>query len=87
MVEIIYTCPICGHDLQEEVLISYPVQYQRICNHCGYTHTEYASDSTAVRIPFIGSTTPVDPCRFCSNHPSNGGSGICHCTLGTPVIY
>ena len=25
-------------------------------------------------------------CKNCSNHPSNGGSGICHCTLGTPVI-
>ena len=26
-------------------------------------------------------------CRYCSNHPSNGGSGICHCTLGTtPAI-
>ena len=25
-------------------------------------------------------------CKSCSNHPSNGGSGICHCTLGTPVI-
>lgn len=21
-------------------------------------------------------------CRFCSNHPSNGGSGICNCILG-----
>ena len=25
-------------------------------------------------------------CESCSNHPSNGGSGICHCILGTPVI-
>ena len=25
-------------------------------------------------------------CQTCSNHPSNGGSGICHCTLGTPQI-
>lgn len=25
-------------------------------------------------------------CINCSNHPSNGGSGICHCTLGTPKI-
>jgi len=25
-------------------------------------------------------------CRNCSNHPSNGGSGICHCTLGTPPV-
>ena len=21
-------------------------------------------------------------CRNCSNHPRNGGSGICHCILG-----
>lgn len=25
-------------------------------------------------------------CKSCSNHPSNGGSGICNCTLGIPVI-
>lgn len=25
-----------------------------------------------------------DACKSCSNHPSNGGSGICNCTLGTP---
>lgn len=23
-----------------------------------------------------------DPCKSCSNHPTNGGSGICNCTLG-----
>ena len=86
MVKIIYTCPICGHDLQEVVLTSLPPQYQKICNHCGYTYTE---QSSAIRIPFVDprSITPVDPCKFCSNHPSNGGSGICHCTIGTPVIY
>ena len=28
-----------------------------------------------------------DACRGCSNHPSNGGSGICHCTLGNLTIY
>lgn len=22
-------------------------------------------------------------CQHCSNHPSNGGSGICHCILGS----
>ena len=27
-----------------------------------------------------------EPCRGCSNHPSNGGSGICLCTLGLPKI-
>lgn len=28
-----------------------------------------------------------EECRGCSNHPINGGSGICHCTLGHPKIY
>lgn len=27
-----------------------------------------------------------DPCKSCSNHPSNGGSGICHCTLGSVEV-
>ena len=26
-------------------------------------------------------------CKNCSNHPSNGGSGICQCILGQRVIY
>ena len=25
-------------------------------------------------------------CRYCSNHPINGGSGICHCILGNQTI-
>ena len=25
-------------------------------------------------------------CRNCSNHPSNGGSGICHCVIGIQTI-
>ena len=24
-----------------------------------------------------------EACKNCSNHPSNGGSGICFCTLGS----
>lgn len=27
-----------------------------------------------------------DPCKSCPNHSSNGGNGICNCTLGTPQI-
>lgn len=44
-----------------------------------------------VNVPF---QNPVDinsipeACRNCSNHPSNGGSGICNCILGnTPITY
>jgi len=25
-------------------------------------------------------------CKACPNHPSNGGSGICNCILGTPQV-
>lgn len=28
-----------------------------------------------------GAWDPTDPCRGCSNHPNNGGSGVCHCTI------
>ena len=29
-----------------------------------------------------------DSCKNCSNHPSNGGSGFCNCTLGlSQVVY
>ena len=31
------------------------------------------------------SETP-DACKNCSNHPSNGGSGVCNCILGLPVV-
>lgn len=27
-----------------------------------------------------------EACRNCPTHPSNGGSGICNCTLGLPKI-
>ena len=25
-------------------------------------------------------------CKYCSNNPRNGGSGICHCIMGSPEI-
>lgn len=36
---------------------------------------------------FIANYNPPSYCKACPNHPSNGGSGICHCTLGTPTLY
>lgn len=27
-----------------------------------------------------------EACKTCSNHPLNGGSGICHCVMGIPQI-
>ena len=46
-----------------------------------------ADKNPPVFIPQI-STTPAtvewvpETCKNCSNHPSNGGSGVCACTLG-----
>lgn len=40
----------------------------------------------------IGSPLGIDlnkvpeSCRGCPQHPSNGGSGICFCILGQPII-
>ena len=27
-----------------------------------------------------------EACKACANHPSNGGSGICNCIIGTPPV-
>ena len=60
----------------------------------------YQQNNISITIPDIhlehcldwGSTNPLstdgipNACRTCSNHPSNGGSGICHCIMGiTPL--
>lgn len=34
----------------------------------------------------ISTNNIPDACKNCSNHPLNGGSGICFCTLGTPKV-
>lgn len=36
-------------------------------------------------IPNIETLHIPDACKSCSNHPANGGSGICNCTLGVPL--
>ena len=37
-------------------------------------------------IPLDNYVSIPNACKNCSNHPSNGGSGICNCTLGGPTI-
>ena len=37
-------------------------------------------DEDDLRLPMTAHTPLA--CRNCSNHPNNGGNGICHCTLG-----
>lgn len=85
---IIETCPECGHDLVDLVLTSYPPIPAKQCPRCGWHWVGEREE--VVRVPFGGNTyslnqTPLS-CQNCSNHPSNGGSGICHCTLGLSEI-
>jgi len=46
-----------------------------------------------INIPKVTYSDPIknffmpDACKNCSNHPSNGGTGICNCILGTQTFY
>ena len=46
----------------------------------GLKHTEECTDTVVL-------TLRKQVCDNCSNNPKNGGSGICHCILGTTSIY
>ena len=86
---IVYTCPECGSDLEELVYPTYPPIHAKRCNKCGWKIEE---EPDIVRIPYTSASLTTinsapDPCKHCSNYPSNGGSGICHCILGNTVTY
>ena len=73
-----YNCPDC--------------QRTDSCNNC-----QRASVSTLTRYPtnfgieYYKNTSSLNSvplvCMNCNNHPSNGGTGICYCTLGSIAIY
>ena len=41
---------------------------------------------TGISLNSNGFVSTPYPCLTCPNHPTNGGSGICHCILGSPKI-
>ena len=83
---IIETCPVCGADIIDYVLTTYPPKHGKRCTKCDWLWLEENRDDDVIRVPFKPSWphendgTP-ECCRNCSNHPSNGGSGICCCML------
>ena len=92
--QIIYTCPQCGHDLHDVMLTCDPPIHRKECIYCGWSHEE--EQEQLIRIPYDPSRLTAkesayifqnDACRNCSNNPANGGSGICHCILGTLTVY
>ena len=92
--QIIYVCPNCGADLIDSVITTNPPRARKECSKCDWFWEEEPED--VVRVPFVPPEPKLpacadrsdymfgwipECCRNCSNHPSNGGSGICNCTL------
>ena len=55
----------------------------------GYCRSTGCMNPTYAQIIFHSNNrnTYPSPCHNCPNNPMNGGSGICHCILGNPIIY
>lgn len=85
------SCSKCGWSITERIKkdenikrIPYPLESNPVAIedfikdlNLDLTHINYAINIE----PEIKSQ-----CASCSNHPSNGGSGICHCIIGIPDI-
>ena len=74
-----YNCPDCTHT-------------EDTCENCSRYQGNYRTNLDEYNSwwPYQVTTTftNIPPaCRNCSNHPSNGGSGICFCTLGQQTFY
>ena len=91
---IIETCPRCGHDLRNVNICTIPPIPRKECPSCGWYWA--GEPEQVIRVPFGGNQLgwPVkqfygipSACASCPNHPSNGGSGICNCTLGLQTVY
>lgn len=70
-------CPNCGWrwEGRPEEVVRVPFG--------GNSHTEDIAVERRVPIPPSDAFYEQSPCKYCGNNPSNGGSGICNCILGT----
>ena len=87
---LIFVCPNCGADLKCGELLSDPPVPVMNCNECGFIWYGKIDFDGDMRIPFMPPSTydwnasgeyVPECCRGCSNHPKNGGSGVCVCAL------
>ena len=74
-----YNCPDCTH-------------IEDTCENCTRYQMYHKTNITETNIfwPYHETLTFISippACRNCPNHPSNGGSGNCNCTLGTQTFY
>ena len=72
---VVYRCALCGAIKTEP--FNYPIN--------GWITVTNNEESSQNSIWKSLNETP-NACKNCPNHPSNGGSGFCNCTLGQPKI-
>ena len=83
-------CGIIDNGYRGEIFIclcndnDYPVKFTNQIDKI-YITTDFYFDENYKQVSLFDITP--SPCRNCSNHPSNGGSGNCNCTLGDQVFF
>ena len=77
-----YECPKCGwfhveSSIEEVVRVPYHPALSPAIHKNSYIRQNIDTDWMF----------QSEPCRNCSQNPKNGGSGICHCTLGNHITF
>ncbi len=87
-----YTCLLCNFKFESETEIesqlcpkclnmvksSFPEPQKVVPNNPAKYSYRTVGDPPQI---YYTNYSDVDPCFHCSNHPRNGGSGICHYTI------
>jgi hypothetical protein len=72
-----YSCSCCGHYWNSEESLENPV-----CPKCGDGHLyKWIRESMWAFPTYNVDSIIPNCCRNCSNHPANGGDGLCNCAL------
>lgn len=100
MIQGIKFCPFCGTQLDYDYKTYIDneknkiTEFKQFCKKCGWEQIDKSVTVNNIddeyEIPIITIPNPFhipNACRNCINHPSNGGSGFCNCTLGSEVFY
>ena len=70
---------ICPYDCDNKTEYGY-------CSSTGCINPKYYTQPVIITYPYGFDTHYRSPCDGCPNNIENGGSGVCHCILGTPKI-